>query len=88
MSLIEEEVNKIAQRYNSDLIAELSDEITTLTRERDQFKAGHIRYRRLYREECDRVDTLVIKFDNLTTEHAALKKAHLACLELAILLTE
>ena len=35
MSLIEEEVNKIAQRYNSDLIAELSDEIATLQAEAD-----------------------------------------------------
>jgi len=30
MSLTGEEANKIAQRYNSDLIAELSDEIATL----------------------------------------------------------
>ena len=38
MSLIEEEVNKIAQRYNSDLIAELSDEITTLQAENAALK--------------------------------------------------
>ena len=33
MGLTEEAANKIAQRYNSDLIAELSDEIAALERE-------------------------------------------------------
>ena len=35
MGLTEEAANKIAQRYNSDLIAELSDEIAALERENE-----------------------------------------------------
>ena len=38
MSLTEEKANEIAQRYNSDLIAELSDEIATLQAEADVFR--------------------------------------------------
>ena len=38
-------------------------EIAKLKRERDQFKAGHIRYRALYRAECDKFDVLIGKHD-------------------------
>ena len=42
-------------------IIELEDKNAELKRERDQFKAGHIRYRKLYRAECDKLDALIIK---------------------------
>ena len=44
-----------------DRAVKLEAENEALKRERDLFKAGHTRYRKLYRAECDRVDALLAK---------------------------
>ena len=63
-------------RYVEKSYEELEAEIAKLKRERDQFKAGHIRYRTLYRAECDNIDTLVIKHDQARLDLDNMTKAY------------
>ena len=96
MSLTGEEANKIAQRYNSDLIAELSDEIATL---QNQLSIAMSENQRLtkhvedYKEEIEELETQLSlsismyegdrsPMNNLQVENATLK-AKLAAIECA-----